>query len=450
MRFTVKHPACIWICSENLEFAAVQIRSGKQQSANHYGVCYENTGKAEFMKYIVVLGDGMADLDIKELGNKTILDVANKPNIDALAKKGIIGMARTVPKELKPGSDVANLAVMGYNPLECYTGRSPLEAVSIGIKMKATDVAIRCNLVTLSNEENIADRTMADYSAGEISTDEAAELIKAVEAGLGNNEFRFYKGISYRHCLIWDNGKTDLALTPPHDISDRTVGEYLPKNEKILDLVERSYEILKDHPINLNRKAEGKNPANSIWLWGEGTKPKIDYFEKKNGLKGTVISAVDLIKGIGISAGMTSIDVKGATGTLDTNYEGKFEAAKKALLQDGNDFVYIHLEGPDECGHHGDIKGKILSVERIDKRIVGPLCKAMEEVNEDFAMLIMPDHPTPIATKTHSSEPVPFLIYRSNDEKSNGNIYNEKNAKSSGLFIEEGYTLLSEFINNSL
>ena len=398
------------------------------------------------MKYIVVLGDGMADRDIPKLGNKTVLDVAKKPNIDGL--KGILGMARTVPNELKPGSDVANLAVMGYNPLECYTGRSPLEAVSIGIKMNDTDVAIRCNLVTLSDESDSKSRTMLDYSAGEISTEEARQLIEAVEKELGDNEFKFYPGISYRHCLIWDNGNTGLELTPPHDISDRVIGEYLPKDTKILSLMEKSYNILKDHPVNLKRKAEGKNPANSIWLWGEGTKPNVDNFEKKNGLKGAVISAVDLIKGIGLSAGMESIDVDGATGTVDTNYEGKLDAAKKTLLTDGNDFVYIHLEGPDECGHHGDIEGKVLAVERIDEKVVGPLCKALRDANEDFAMLIMPDHPTPIETKTHSSDPVPFKIYRSNNETDVAKAYTEKNAKESGIFIEDGYTLLAKFVHN--
>lgn len=401
------------------------------------------------MKYIVVLGDGMADLDMAALGNKTILDVAKKPNMDALAKKGIVGMTKTVPVGLKPGSDVANLAVMGYNPLKCYTGRSPLEAVSIGIDMKDTDVAIRCNLVTLSDEENIADRTMLDYSAGEISTKEASELIRTVEKELGSEEFKFYPGVSYRHCLIWDKGMTNLQLTPPHDISDKAIKGHLPENKKILELMERSYKILKDHPVNAKRRDEGKNPANSIWLWGEGTKPGVENFEKKNGVKGAVISAVDLIKGIGISAGMESIDVLGATGTVDTDYEGKLEAAKKALLIDGNDFVYIHLEGPDECGHHGDIDGKILAVERIDERIVGPICEAMREANEEFAVLIMPDHPTPIATKTHSSDPVPFLIYRSNDERQ-GRAYNEKEAANSGIFIEEGYTLLEKFIKNIL
>lgn len=401
------------------------------------------------MKYIVVLGDGMADLNIAALGNKTILDVAKKPNIDSLAKRGIVGTVKTVPNGLKPGSDVANLAVMGYNPLKCYTGRSPLEAVSIGIKMKDTDVAIRCNLVTLSDEENISDRMMLDYSAGEISTEEASELIRSVEEELGNNEFKFYPGVSYRHCLIWSEGKTGLQLTPPHDISDKAVKEHLPDNKKILGLMERSYKILKDHPVNIKRMAEGKNPANSIWLWGEGTKPAVEDFEKKNGVKGAVISAVDLIKGIGISAGMESIDVFGATGTVDTNYEGKLEAAKKALLIDGNDFVYIHLEGPDECGHHGDAEGKILAVERIDERIVGPVCEAMREANEEFAILIMPDHPTPVATKTHSSDPVPFLIYRSNDEKQ-GRAYSEKEAAKSGIFIEEGYTLLEKFIKNTI
>lgn len=400
------------------------------------------------MKYIVMLGDGMADYPVEALGGKTPLEVAKKPNIDRLARGGRLGMVKTVPDGLKPGSDVANLSAMGYDPLKCYTGRSPLEAVSIGIQMDDTDVAFRCNLVTLSDEEEYAEKTMVDYSSGEITTAEAAELIRAVDEAFRTDEILFYPGISYRHCMIWHQGPVGLNLTPPHDISDRKITEYLPQNPVILDLMKRSYEILKDHPINRDRIARGLNPANSIWLWGEGTRPGVTGFEAAYGVKASVISAVDLIKGIGLCAGMKVIEVEGATGNIDTNFKGKGEAALKTLL-DGQDLVYIHVEAPDECGHHGDLEGKIQAIERIDQDIVGPLLNGLEAAGEDYSILVMPDHPTPISIKTHISDPIPYLLYCSTDVTDSGiDTYTEKTGKSTGVYVEPGYLLMQQLLKN--
>lgn len=400
------------------------------------------------MKYIVMLGDGMADYPVEALGGKTPLEVAKKPNIDRLARGGRLGMVKTVPDGLKPGSDVANLSAMGYDPLKCYTGRSPLEAVSIGIQMDDTDVAFRCNLVTLSDDAEYAEKTMVDYSSGEITTAEAAELIRAVDEAFRTDEILFYPGISYRHCMIWHQGPVGLNLTPPHDISDRKITEYLPQNLVILDLMKRSYEILKDHPINQDRIARGLNPANSIWLWGEGTRPGVTGFEAAYGVKASVISAVDLIKGIGLCAGMKVIEVEGATGNIDTNFKGKGEAALKTLLE-GQDLVYIHVEAPDECGHHGDLEGKIQAIERIDQDIVGPLLKGLEEAGEDYSILVMPDHPTPISIKTHISDPIPYLLYCSTDVTDSGiDTYTEKTGKSTGVYVEPGYLLMQQLLKN--
>lgn len=398
------------------------------------------------MKYIVMLGDGMADYQIEALGGKTPLEVAKKPNIDRLARGGELGMVKTVPDGMKPGSDVANLSAMGYDPLKCYTGRSPLEAVSIGIEMSDTDVAFRCNLVTLSDEPEYENKTMVDYSSGEITTAEAAELIKAVDAVFRTDEILFYPGISYRHCMIWHEGPVGLDLTPPHDISDRKVTEYLPKNPVILDLMKRSYEVLKDHPVNKDRVARGLNPANSIWLWGEGTKPGVSRFAATYGVKGSVISAVDLIKGIGLCAGMKVIEVEGATGNIDTNFHGKGVAALETLLE-GQDLVYIHVEAPDECGHHGDLEGKIRSIELIDEEIVGPVLKGLEEAGEEYAILVMPDHPTPIAIKTHISDPIPYLLYRSSAPVESGvDTYNEKTAAAAGRYVAQGCQLMNHLL----
>lgn len=398
------------------------------------------------MKYIVILGDGMADYPIEKLGGKTPLQVAQKPNIDSLVPYAELGMVKTVPEGFKPGSDVANLAAMGYNPLECYTGRSPLEAVSMGILMNDTDVAFRCNLVTLSDEADYSEKTMVDYSSGEISTAEAAQLIAAVQEVLGDEEREFFPGISYRHCMIWQEGPVGLELTPPHDISDRKVTEYLPQDQVILELMQSSYDILKDHPVNKARVARGLNPANSIWLWGEGTKPGVSLFEDSYGVKASVISAVDLIKGIGICAGMQIIEVEGATGNIDTNFKGKGEAALKTLL-DGQDLVYVHVEAPDECGHHGDLEGKIRAIELIDEEIVGPLLSGLKEAGEDYTILVMPDHPTPIAIKTHISDPIPYLLYCSTEQKNSGiDTYTEETAKSTGVYLEEGFRLMKRLL----
>ncbi len=398
------------------------------------------------MKYIVMLGDGMADYPVEELGGKTPLEVAKKPNIDSLARYGELGMVKTVPDGMKPGSDVANLAAMGYNPANCYTGRSPLEAVSIGIEMSDTDVAFRCNLVTLSGEGEYRDKVMEDYSSGEITTDEAAELIRAVDEAFSTDELKFYPGISYRHCMIWNGGPTGLDLTPPHDISDRKITEYLPKEPKILELMQRSFEVLDQHPVNQARRSRGLNPANSIWLWGEGTRPGVSGFEKAYGVKGSVISAVDLIKGIGLCAGMKVIEVEGATGNIDTNFKGKGEAALRTLSE-GQDLVYIHVEAPDECGHHGDVKGKVRSIERIDEEIVGPLLAGLKAAGEDYSILVMPDHPTPLAIKTHISDPVPYLLYRSTGEKESGiSTYTEAAAAGTGRYEEHGYSLMKRLL----
>lgn len=397
------------------------------------------------MKYIVILGDGMADKPSEKLGGKTPLEVADKPNIDKICKMGQIGMCKTVPNDFKPGSDVANLSVMGYDPYKYYTGRSPLEAVSMGVSVSDTDTTFRTNLVTLSDEEKYEDKKMVDYSSGEISTEEAKELIKAVDDALGTDEYRFFGGISYRHLLLW-HGRVDgeIKMTPPHDISGKIIGDYLPGSEIMLSLMKKSYEILKNHPINLKRIKEGKNPANSIWMWGQGMKPALSLFKDKYGISGAVISAVDLVKGIGICAGMENIDVKGATGNVDSNFDGKAKAAIDALKR--NDFVYIHMEAPDESGHHFDADAKVLSIELIDKKVVGPIYDAMVKGGEDFSFLIMPDHPTPIDIGTHTNDPVPFVIYRSNNPSNCGLSYNEKNGQS-GPFVEKGYTLMDAFLN---
>lgn len=401
------------------------------------------------MKYIVVLGDGMADYAVDEFGGQTILDIADKPNIDYMSEHGELGMVKTVQDGMKPGSDVANLAVMGYDSKKYYSGRSPLEAASIGVKLRDNDITFRCNLVTLSDEENYEDKTMLDYSAGEISTAEAHELIKAVADAFNTDVIKYYGGVSYRHLLVWEGGSKNVTLTPPHDISDKKITEYLPKGdnaEALLDMMKKSVEILKNHPVNKARVAAGKNPATSIWLWGEGSKPQLDTFESKFGKKASVISAVDLIKGIAKLADMNSIDVEGATGNYDTNFDGKARAALDAL-ENGSDFVYIHMEAPDECGHQGNAANKKLSVELIDEKVVGFLRAQLEAKGIDYKMLIMPDHPTPIKLKTHVSDPVPYVIFDSTKtDGGSGLAYNEKNGEKTGVYIEKGYTLMERFL----
>lgn len=404
------------------------------------------------MKYVVILGDGMADYPMPELDNKTPLQYAKKPNIDMLATKGTVGLVKTIPDGIAPGSDAANLSVMGYDPRIFYTGRSPLEAVSIGINLSSTDVALRCNLVHLSEEEpKYEDKTMIDYSSDEISTDEARILIDAVNAALKRDNITFYPGISYRHCLVLSNGKTDLGCTPPHDISERKITEYLPKEESglLLDLMKKSYDILKDHPVNLARKARGLRTANSIWLWGEGRKPALSSFKDKYNKTGAMISAVDLLKGIGICAGLESIDVEGATGNVHTNFIGKSKAAIEAL-DSGKDFVYVHVEAPDECGHRHEIDNKVKSIELLDSQIVAPILEGLKKYDE-YRVLVLPDHPTPLSLRTHTAEPVPFIIYDSTNEiNSPATSYDEFEAKKSGVFIQDGYKLMDLFIKGSL
>jgi 2,3-bisphosphoglycerate-independent phosphoglycerate mutase len=402
------------------------------------------------MKYVVVLGDGMADWKIENLGNKTCLEAAKTPNLDRIAPLSEVGLCKTVPDGMKPGSDVANMSVLGFNPKNFYTGRSPLEAVSMGIKLSATDVTLRCNLVTLSDEPDYKDKTMVDYSAGEITTEEARELINYLKTKLDGKGYTFYPGISYRHCLVVNNGVTGHDLTPPHDISDKKITNYLPKGkcgDVYLNFMKESYALLKDHPINKKRIAEGKHPANSIWLWGEGTKPALDDFEKLRSLKGGVISAVDLVRGIGLLAGMKIIDVDGITGNYDTNFLGKANAAADALLG-GLDYVYIHMEAPDECGHHGDSAHKVYSIEQIDEKVVGVLIDRFNKAGEDFAMLVCPDHPTPVAIKTHISDPIPYLIYTNKCSLSNGaKRYTEDEATNTGKYVPEGYMLIERLLS---
>lgn len=399
------------------------------------------------MKYVVLLCDGMADLPRDDLSGKTPMGTANKPNMDRLARVSEVGLVKTVIDTLKPGSDVANLSVLGYDPSVYYSGRSPLEAGSIGIDMKPTDISFRCNLVTLSNEERYEDKTMVDYCADDISTAEAAEIISFIQEKLGNEEFSFYSGVSYRHCLIWDHGTLDIGtLTPPHDITGRKITDYLGVNhngEKLLEMMKQSYDLLKDHPVNLKRMERGQRPANSLWFWGEGVRKELIPFEKKYGLKGAMISAVDLLKGIGKFTEMEVIDVPGATGYIDTNFAGKAEAAINTL-KGGNDFVYIHVEAPDECGHRFEIENKVRSIELIDELILGPILKAFE--NEDIRVLICPDHPTPLALKTHTNAPVPYLIFDSRKEAEGVDRFDEENAEQTGNFIKVGHTLIERFL----
>ena len=394
------------------------------------------------MKYIVVLGDGMADQPLEELGGKTPLEYADTPGMDNLARWGEMGMVKNVPRGMAPGSDTANLSVLGYDPKIYYSGRSPLEALNIGVDMQEGDVAIRANLVTLTQEENYEDKRILDHSADEITTEEAKILLEAVKKELENEIFQFYTGTSYRHCLIWKEGMT-VPLTPPHDIRGKEIGEYLPDEPALLEMQKKSYEILKDHPVNRARMEKGLNPGNSLWFWGAGTKPSLDPFEEKFHKKGAMISAVDLLKGIAVGTSMKNIYVEGANGGLDTNYEGKADAALKALLEDGCDFVYVHVEAPDEMGHQGSIEKKIKAIEYLDQRVVARIKEGMDASGEDYRMLVLPDHPTPICVKTHTSDPVPYVLYDSrNREEKEGVCYSEAEAKKTGKLLEKGHELI--------
>jgi 2,3-bisphosphoglycerate-independent phosphoglycerate mutase len=402
------------------------------------------------MKYLVILGDGMADYKVDELGNKTPLECANKPCIDYMAKHGETGHVKNVPETLSPGSDVANLSAMGYDAVKYYSGRSPLEAVSVGVDMKDTDIIFRCNLVTVSDEADYAEKRVIDHSADEITTEEARELIASVNEAFADEKFLFYPGVSYRHIMVWDKGPYSFTLTPPHDILEQKVKDYIPKgegSELIYDMMVKSYDILNNHPVNIKRAERGLRKANSIWIWGEGTKPLLSDFKEQFGLKGTVISAVDLIKGIGLCAGMEVVEVEGATGNVHTNFKGKADAALEAIKR-GSDYVYIHMEAPDECGHRFEIENKVKSIELIDEKVVSYIKESLDKDGIDYRMLILPDHPTPLKLRTHTRDSVPYIIYDSTKEiKNDVSGYTEDEAKKSGILIEEGHKLMERFIN---
>ncbi|MCI8327630.1 MAG: cofactor-independent phosphoglycerate mutase [Lachnospiraceae bacterium] len=394
------------------------------------------------MKYIIVLGDGMADESILELKNKTPLEYARTPMMDNLAGMGEIGMVHTIPDGMKPGSDTANLSVLGYDPKKYYSGRSPLEALSIGVPMKDSDIALRCNLVTLSEEEEYyEERKILDHSSDEISTEDAAILLEAVKKELQAEQYQFHVGTSYRHLLIWDHGEV-IDLVQPHDVLEQKIGDKLPQNQDLREMMKRSYDILVNHPINVERRKKGLNPANSCWFWGAGTKPSLSSFEGKTGKKGAMISAVDLLKGIAVGASMKVIHVEGANGGLHTNYEGKAEAAVKVLVEDGYDFVYVHVEAPDEMGHQGSVEKKVQAIENLDERIIRPIVQGMEKAKEEYRLLVLPDHPTPISIRTHTAGNVPYMLYDSGKEEHKSWHYNEKEAAQSGTLIQEGHRLI--------
>jgi len=400
------------------------------------------------MKYIIIVIDGMADYRISKLGRKTPLQFAKTPTLDSIARDSEMGTARTVPEGMAPGSDVANLSVLGYDPQKYHTGRAPLEAASMGINLLDEDVAFRCNLVTLSKEYNYTDRIMIDYSAGEIPTDKARILIRDIKNKLQTEYIRFYPGVSYRHIIVWKNGPDRNILTPPHDITGKKIAEFLPKGpgeNVILGMIVKSMALLEDHIVNIKRVKEGKRPANAIWIWGEGKRPDLDSFYGKYKLRGSIISAVDLIKGIGVLAGLEPVTVEGATGTIDTNFSGKADAAINQLIA-GKDFVFIHLEAADECSHQGDVENKVRAIEIIDRKVIKVIKREMDKEELDYKMMILPDHYTPIRKKTHSSEPVPFLIYDSTRLVNGKNKkFDEFRAMKTGLHFEEGYKLIDYF-----
>ena len=398
------------------------------------------------MKYVVVLGDGMADEPIEALGGKTPLAYANTPVMDKLSKLSEIGMVHTIPDGMKPGSDTANLSVMGYDPKKYYSGRSPLEALSIGVPMKDTDVAIRCNIVTISEGDGpFEEKTIIDHSSSEISTEDCAVLLQEVMKELANETYQFYVGTSYRHCLIWDKGSV-VELTPPHDVLGQVIGQHLPQDEALREMMRKSYDILVNHPINIERKKKGLNPANCCWFWGAGTKPMLDSFEEKTGKKGMMVSAVDLLKGIAVGAGMGTVEVEGANGGLHTNYAGKVDAAAKALLEEDYDFVYIHVEAPDEMGHQGSMERKVQAIEYLDEKVIGPMVEKLEQAGVDFRMLVLPDHPTPIRVRTHTSENVPYMLYDSTNKQNNVWNYNEAEALKSGNLEPVGHKLIEKLL----
>jgi len=402
------------------------------------------------MKYIIVLGDGMADEPIHELGDKTPLAYAVTPTMDELSKKSEIGLCSTIPEGMKPGSDTANLSVLGYNPRLYYTGRSPLEALSIGVDLKETDIALRCNIVTLSDDTlPYEEKNILDHSASEISTEDAAVLLEAVKKELENDIYKYYLGTSYRHLTIWDKGQV-VDLVPPHDILGKVIGTYLPEDAYLKSMMMKSYDILNNHPLNVERAEKGLNKANSMWFWGAGTKPALTSFEKEFQKKGVMISAVDLLKGIAVGASMKVVEVEGADGTLHTNYEGKAKAAVTELMENEFDFVYIHVEAPDEMGHQGSIPNKIKAIEYLDTRVIRVVKEEMEAYGADYRMLIMPDHPTPIHCRTHTSDPVPYLLYDSTKDAEGAISYNEAEAAKSGKFVQNGYEMIHKLFEDAV
>jgi 2,3-bisphosphoglycerate-independent phosphoglycerate mutase len=399
------------------------------------------------VKYIVILGDGMPDYPLEELGGKTPLQYARTPYMDKLAKQGEMGMVKTVPQGMPAGSDVANLSVMGYDPARYYTGRSPIEAVAMGVKLAEEDMAFRCNLVTLSGEGPYKKRRMLDYSSDEISTPEAREIIEEVAARLGNETFNFYTGISYRHLMVWRGGPDGFDLTPPHDITGKEIAAYLPEGENgpvLLRFMEESCSFLPEHTVNRERQSRGLRPANSIWLWGQGRRPRLDSFKEKYGVEGAVISAVDLIKGLGILAGLEVVNVPGATGNISTNFRGKALKAVEAL-KEGRDFVFIHIEAPDEAGHRGELEIKIRAIEEIDEKVVGEVLRGLEEFPE-YRLMVLSDHPTPLTLRTHTAEPVPFCIYNKGDAVKNPQGEFSESFAAGGVFFPEGYRLMDHFL----
>ena len=402
------------------------------------------------MKYAVILGDGMADYPVPELNGRTPLEVAEHPHMDALARNGEFGLVQTIPAGMKPGSDTANLAVFGYDPKVYYSGRSPLEACSMGIELSQADVTYRCNFVTLSDTVHPEDAVMTDYSAGEISSEEAAQLVACLNERLGTEAVHLYPGFSYRHCLVLRNAETGADLTPPHDISGQPVKAFFPKGthaELLNGWMRTACEILPDHPVNRERVRQGKNPANAVWFWGEGRKPALTPFTEKTGLRGAVVSAVDLVQGIGVAAGMQVLKVPGATGTYETNFDGKAQAAIQAF-RDGTDYVYVHLEAPDECGHHHQVKEKVWSIEQIDRRILAPIQAYLEESGEAYALLLLPDHPTPLVKMTHVSDPVPYVLYhKGNHAGRSGVRYTEGYAGVAGLLLPDGSRLIDRMLH---
>lgn len=402
------------------------------------------------MNYLVLLCDGMADYPLPELGGLTPMEAAIKPNMDRLAAMSEVGLVKSVADGLKPGSDVANLSVLGYDPAKCYSGRSPLEAGSIGIDMKPTDVSFRCNLVTLSDEPCYEDKTMVDYCAGDISTAEAAELIKTLKEHFDSESFTLYSGVSYRHCLIWKNGTLDVgSLTPPHDISLKPIRNYLPSHENtvpLLRMMKESYDILMSHPINRARIEKGLRPANSMWFWGEGVRKPLEQFYDRFGLKASMISAVDLLKGIGKFTGMNVVSVEGATGYIDTNFEGKARAAVEEFKL-GSSFVYVHVEAPDECGHRHEIENKVKSIELIDQLILGPVVSELSKLG-DYCVMVLPDHATPLSLMTHTNDPIPYMIYSTRTPNEGVDCFCERTARDTGRYVPIGHTLIDHLLTD--